>query len=80
MPNKPKSILNPIIEKYRGTQIRKYNRVQIKVSAYQFKKFIDLKDEKGISERDAILEVGIICKPCNQYIANNGIQPQKSYY
>lgn len=79
MSNTPKAISNPVIDDYRGTPIRKYNRVLIRVPAYQFKKFIDLKEDQGISERDAILQVGIICKPCSQYI-QNGIKPQKSCY
>lgn len=57
---------NPIVEYYRGKTIRKYNVITIRVSIPEFKRFIDYKDDFGLSCRDSILQKGILCAPCNK--------------
>jgi hypothetical protein len=58
---------NPVIEVYKGIPIRKYNTVWIRVSASEKKKFIDLRVNFGMSERDAIEQKSMLC-PCNDSI------------
>jgi hypothetical protein len=62
---------NPIIEIYKGRSVRKYNTIRIRVSVYEFKKFIDYKDNFDLSCRDAIEQKNILCKPCTQNIPPN---------
>jgi hypothetical protein len=45
---------NPIIDKYRGVVIRKYNTIKIRVSVTEYKRFIDAKKDLGLSVKEAI--------------------------
>jgi len=56
---------NPIIGYHRGEPYRVYNKIQIRVNVFEFKKFIDLKKDKGMSARDALEQYGILCRPCS---------------
>lgn len=57
---------NPIIGYYKGRTLRQYNTINIRVSVHEFKKFIDYKDEFGLSSREAISQKNILCQPCNK--------------
>ena len=68
---------NPVMEVYRGKKIRKYNTINIRVSYNEMIRFIDAKIDSGMSEREAIVKLGILC-PCagpivikSNYAANN---------
>lgn len=54
---------NEIVEFYKGKAVRKYNKIQIRVTQFEFKKFIDAK-EKGISAKEA-LQNSTPCDPNN---------------
>ncbi len=58
---------NPIVETYRGKEIRKYPMVQIRVSVWQMKKIIDAKIDLGLSEKEAIAKLNLFCE-CSQGI------------
>ena len=64
---------NPIIETYRGRPIRKYNVLFIRISHYELKKLIDLKEDHKISPRKAIQSGYILCN-CD------GVKIEKSIY
>ena len=53
--------MDDIIEIYRGVNVRKYNRINIRVNAYEFKRFIDAKIDNNISARKAIQKLGLLC-------------------
>lgn len=53
--------LNKRLEVYRGHTIRTYNCIIIRVSQYEFKRFIDAKLDSGISARKLIEQSS---KPC----------------
>jgi len=55
---------NPVLEEYRGFKIRKYNRINFRVSQYEMKLFIDLKHDKGYSARQVITKTNVLC-PCS---------------
>lgn len=52
---------NPIVENYRGVNIRQYPRVYIRVSIYEMKRIIDLKLDKGLTEKEAIKNNNVLC-------------------
>lgn len=54
---------NPVIEIYKGKQIRKYNCIYMRVNQFEMKQFIDLKEE-GFSERKIIELSGRPCEHC----------------
>jgi len=53
--------MDDIIEIYRGVNVRKYNRINIRVNAYEFKRFIDARIDNNISARKAIQKLGLLC-------------------
>lgn len=67
---------NPIIEVYRGVNIRKYNLLVLRVSQFEIKKFIDLRKDKRISAREVIEETCTACTPSSSpyglFIKKNG--------
>lgn len=58
---------NPIVETYKGIPIRKYPRIYMRVSIWEMKKFIDLKVDKGITEREAIKTQQVFCHPSTPF-------------
>ena len=58
---------NEIIEVYRGVPIRKYNKIQIRVSYYEVKKFIDAKKDKRLSPRDVLEILSTPCETCKNH-------------
>ncbi len=57
---------NPVIEYYRGFPIKTYNLIFIRVTIPEYKRFIDAKIDKGLSQKESIKQLNILCKPCNQ--------------
>lgn len=55
---------NPIVETYKGRNIRKYNTINIRLSPTEYKKFIDAKMDYGLSERDLLEISGRPCDCC----------------
>lgn len=55
---------NEIIEIYRGIKVRTYNQIILRVSQYEFKKFIDFKLDSRLSARDVIEATGQPCQCC----------------
>jgi hypothetical protein len=66
---------NPVVEIYRDRAVRRYNTIRIRVSQFEFKKFIDAKIDFNCSERQAIEKKMLLC-PCKEDI----ISPAKSQY
>ena len=74
--NKKKyEFLNPIIYTYRDFPVRKYNKMEIRLTEFEFKKFIDAKIDLKLSGRETI-EKGILLSPCN----DTPVVPIKSNY
>lgn len=63
-----KKFENPIVEYYKGRPVRKYNLIQIRVSAQEFKRFVDAKIDYGKSTRELLEEGNIPCHPCKTNI------------
>ena len=57
---------NPVLETYKGKQIRKYNVIHLRVGIDEYKKIIDAKENLGLSEKAAIQRGIAICPPCNE--------------
>ncbi len=68
------SFKNPVIETYRGFPIRKYPKVQLRISVQQMKAIIDVRLDTGVSERRAIKKLNILCS------SDSPIQIVKSEY
>lgn len=56
---------NPIIDTYRGYDVRLYPQIKIRVSPYEFKRFIDAKLDNNMSAMEAIKNKKVFCKDCN---------------
>lgn len=52
---------NPVVEVYRGKEIRRYPMVRIRVSIPQMKLIIDSKIDDGLTERRALKKHNILC-------------------
>lgn len=55
---------NPIVENYRGIDVRRYPRVYLRISTYEMKRFIDLQKDFGLSAVEAIKSKKIWCNDC----------------
>lgn len=66
---------NPVVETYRGVSVRRYNKIQIRVNPFEYKKFIDARIDDGYSDKEAIEHKRILF-PCHQKI----ISPQPNKY
>lgn len=55
---------NTIIEVYKGIKIRRYNQIILRVNTYEFKKFIDYKEDNQLSARDVIEASSKPCSCC----------------
>lgn len=55
---------NNIVEVYRGVNVRTYNQIILRVSQYEFKKFIDFKKDGKLSARDVIEASSKPCECC----------------
>lgn len=64
MAQKTPNMQNPVIEVYKGREVRKYNTLRIRVSQWEFKQFIDAKEELGLSERQVIENSNRPCECC----------------
>lgn len=60
--------MNPTTEEsqtvYRGHVIPMYPKLQIRVTPFEYKKFIDAKLDHNLSVREAIIQKGLLC-PCS---------------
>lgn len=72
MPTHP----NPVLYQYKGKNVRLYNVLRIKVSAIEFKKFIDLRIDEKLSARKAIQERGLLCSSTRFY--NKSLQSKSN--
>lgn len=63
MSNNESSFQNPIVEVYRGFNIRKYTKIQIRLNITEARKVIDAKLDYEMSAKDAILNKKILCGP-----------------
>jgi hypothetical protein len=55
---------NPVVEIYRGRKIRKYNTIIFRVSQFEFKRFIDAKQDLDLDARTFLEYVGSPCEAC----------------
>ena len=56
--------MNQIIEVYRDHFVHQYNKLQIRVSQSEYKKFIDAKLDLGLSTREVLEFSGRPCDCC----------------
>lgn len=57
---KKRKFNNPIIEKYRGVDIRQYPMIRIRVSVYEMKRIIDAQKDFSMSVREAVTDKKIL--------------------
>lgn len=55
---------NPVLYQYKGVNIRKLNRVTLKLSEHHFKKIIDEVDNTGLSIHKVLAYSGKPCEKC----------------
>lgn len=53
---------------YRGIPIRRYNKLQIRVSHYEIKRFIDAKKDQGLTPRDVLEILSCPCDTCRNQV------------
>lgn len=63
---------NPVVEIYKGVKVRKYNKLQIRVNQFEYKRIIDARIDLGLTGRSAIEKVNLF--PCIEMV------PQKTSY
>lgn len=58
------NLKNPIVETYRGKEIRRYPVVYLRISIYEMKRFIDAQLDFGLSAKEAIKNKKLLCSDC----------------
>jgi hypothetical protein len=59
-----KTYPNPVLEIYRGVNVRRWNDVKFKVTAEAFKELLDLSESTGLSVKKIIAYSGQPCDRC----------------
>ena len=69
MPESNKKFTNPVVIKdYRGFTIRKYTKIQIRITVDEAKRIIDAKLDHDLSAKQVIEKRMILCPECPQTI------------
>lgn len=55
---------NPLVEIYKGREVRKYNQIGIRVNSRTFKKIIDLFSDHNLSAKTILEASGRPCDKC----------------
>jgi len=67
MPESNKKFTNPVVIKdYRGFTIRKYTKIQIRITVDEAKRIIDAKLDHDLSAKQVIERRLILCPECPQ--------------
>ena len=64
MPETPTEKSNPVVETYRGIEVRKYNVIHLRVDSITYKEMIDAGHDTGLSQRKILAYSSMPCRCC----------------